>query len=361
METMRRQIYLTVSVIGLPVEVIIWVLKLTQGAGDLGTLYFNPIFFVMSAWIVIWLSRGGPAATVERVALLVVALAVIFRIVVAPLAGVSQILQNLQDTYWLIVLVSIITFLVFDFRRALLVSVLIYLLGVVTPWGLLLWRNTAYAGGNRLAQVQLLSGMVLIAMWSLAWYREHFTLEQERSRLTEALAHTDALTGLPNRRALYTRLTENLELAQHGTPSTLLLLDLDHFKLINDRHGHNVGDAVLVKSAQLLRTSLRENDVVGRWGGEEFLMILPGTAAQLGLDIAEQLCRQFAAQPVGQAGALPPVTVSIGVSEYRAGDTLQACVARADEALYRAKRQGRNRACGVSLADQAAAHQPIRA
>ena len=361
METMRRRIYLTVSLIGLPVEVINWLLKLTQGASDLGTFYFNPIFFVMSAWIVIWLSRGGPAATVERVALLVVALAVIFRIVVAPLAGVDQILQNLQDTYWLIVLVSIITFLVFDFRRALLTSVLIYLLGVVTPWGLLLWRSAALTGGNRLAQVQLLSGMVLIAMWSLAWYREHFALEQERSRLTEALAHTDALTGLPNRRALYPHLTEHLELAQHGTPSSLLLIDLDHFKLINDRHGHNVGDAVLVQTAQLLRASLRASDVAGRWGGEEFLMILPATPAQLGLAIAEELCQRFAAQPFLQGGAPLPVTVSIGVSESRPGDTLQACVARADQALYHAKHQGRNRACGVSMADQDAAQRPVLA
>ena len=345
---MRRQIYFWVSVVGMPVEVTNWVLKLMRESDDLGTLYFNPVFFVMSAWIVVWLARGGSATVVERTALLVVAVAVLFRLVVAPLTAPEAILQNLQDTYWLIVLLSIVTFLVFEYRRSVLASAALYGLGVSVPWWLLARSDLIASVGNRLLQVQLLAGMVLIAMYSLAWYREHFTLEQQRLRITEKLAHSDALTGLPNRHALYPHLAEQIAAAQQGQTACVLLIDLDHFKMINDRHGHLTGDAVLVEVAQHLQRLLPDTGMVGRWGGEEFLVVLPHTPLPAAVSLAEQLCRHLAGQRFAED---VPVTISIGVSECRPGDSAAGCLTRADWALYQAKHAGRNRVCCTDADD----------
>ena len=157
----------------------------------------------------------------------------------------------------------------------------------------------------------------------------------------EQLAVTDALTGLPNRRQLDTVLSREVaRAARYGTPLVLILLDIDHFKRINDEHGHLLGDEVLAALGHLLRHQLRQTDVVGRWGGEEFLVICPSIELSQGLHIAETLRAAVArlVQP-----AVGPLSVSLGVAGHRPGDTAVTCVARADAALYAAKRAGRNR------------------
>ncbi len=161
-----------------------------------------------------------------------------------------------------------------------------------------------------------------------------------------ALVHdslTDALTDLWNRRAFNRRLQEEwMRHARNGRPLSLLSLDLDHFKRINDEFGHPAGDAVLAQTAQLLRKSVRLSDLPARVGGEEFAVLLPETDAASAMGVAEKLRRVL----VDAAWPHAPVTASIGVSSAapdRHGDP-HVLIAQADQALYAAKQRGRNRA-----------------
>lgn len=161
----------------------------------------------------------------------------------------------------------------------------------------------------------------------------------------ERLARRDALTGLHNRRSADERLLDEVaRVRRHGHPLSALVIDIDHFKRINDQHGHEIGDAVLRQVAQRLPRALRATDFVARQGGEEFLVLLPATGAPQAHDVAEKLRRAIALDPVEPVGS---ITVSIGVATLTpeieiAGDPV-ALLRRADNALYEAKRAGRNR------------------
>lgn len=170
-------------------------------------------------------------------------------------------------------------------------------------------------------------------------------LERIETNLRLAIeADTDQLTGAGNRRRASKALAQARQMADTtGQPMSVLLCDLDHFKQVNDRHGHQVGDAVLAAFAGLLRSSVRAHDTVIRWGGEEFLVICPSCDAKGASSLAQRL---LAACPDACAPALPPEhvqTTSIGIAEYPiAARTPESLVGAADDALYRAKREGRN-------------------
>ncbi|MET0106644.1 MAG: diguanylate cyclase [Sedimenticola sp.] len=154
------------------------------------------------------------------------------------------------------------------------------------------------------------------------------------------LATIDPLTGLFNRRAFTERLQEQIRIAQrYDTPCSLIMFDLDHFKHINDTHGHDVGDQVLEKVASLVKQQLRESDYAARWGGEEFVVLCPNTSMQEAALLGERLRETIADNPIEPTGT---ITASFGVAVSSTGDTPQRLLARADEQLYRAKREGRN-------------------
>jgi len=166
-------------------------------------------------------------------------------------------------------------------------------------------------------------------------------LLQERTRVLEGLATTDGLTKLLNRRTIMDELTRQIDAARkEGQGFSILLLDVDHFKRINDTAGHGVGDRVLREVAKLLKSSLRDSDKGGRYGGEEFMVVLPGTTKADAVVIAERIRVLIAQAPI--QGLEWPVTVSIGVSRW-AGHNLHGLLATADMNLYRAKEEGRNR------------------
>jgi diguanylate cyclase (GGDEF)-like protein len=162
-------------------------------------------------------------------------------------------------------------------------------------------------------------------------------LRREGERLQE-LAERDVLIGLYNRRAGERFLGTLLAHARHD--AALLLFDIDHFKRINDEHGHPVGDRVLIEVGRRCAAQLGRDDIFARWGGEEFLVVLPRADAAAGAMVADRLRRAIHAEPIEGVG---PVSASFGVTGLRAGDTLAEVVQRADEALYRAKSGGRNR------------------
>jgi two-component system cell cycle response regulator len=160
------------------------------------------------------------------------------------------------------------------------------------------------------------------------------------------MAITDALTGLFNRRYMETHLAALVDqAASRGKPLAVLILDIDFFKSINDGHGHDAGDDVLREFAIRIRKSIRNIDLACRYGGEEFVIVMPETDMGVATMVAERLRRKIASEPFPiQDGAKQlPVTLSIGIAALGAGDNVAAMLKRADQALYRAKRDGRNR------------------
>lgn len=172
------------------------------------------------------------------------------------------------------------------------------------------------------------------------------TAKADNARL-EALAHTDPLTHVLNRRALMLRLSAELERARrYDSVVSMLLIDIDHFKNINDSHGHLVGDDVLREVARLLGAAVRSVDIVARYGGEEFVVVLPETALDGALVFAERIREQMAEHEFPEVGGrMLRLTASIGVACYpsQGVDSVDGLIALADEALYRAKAGGRNR------------------
>jgi len=165
-------------------------------------------------------------------------------------------------------------------------------------------------------------------------------LEAQKVQLEE-LATTDALTGAYNRRKLNESFLAEIERSRRsGHPLSLLILDIDHFKRVNDTHGHEAGDEVLVVLAGLLRAGIRATDSLARWGGEEFVVLSPDVALEGEAVLAERLRAAAAAHDHASVGT---VTVSLGVAQHRPGETPDQLFARADEALYRAKEGGRDR------------------
>lgn len=179
----------------------------------------------------------------------------------------------------------------------------------------------------------------------------------ERKKLETDLreqASTDALTGLPNRRYFLRRLEDELERVRRRTTreACVLMLDLDHFKRINDQYGHAAGDSLLRHFANLLRHELRATDTAGRMGGEEFAAILPGSGLQAAQGFAQRICDKLVQHPMSFGHHEVSVTVSIGIASISDDDlSADAVLSRADRALYQAKDGGRNR---VQLADKTA-------
>lgn len=174
----------------------------------------------------------------------------------------------------------------------------------------------------------------------------HDIAERKRmERELEQQATRDHLTGAHNRRAFDMALHEAI---RRGEPFALLIFDIDHFKTVNDRNGHDTGDAILKRLAACVRRSLRATDTLARWGGEEFTVLLADTSLTGAASFAERLRRRVAESRFEGLR----ITVSLGAAEFRAGDDMEGLLARADEALYRAKAAGRN---AIRLAEPAEA------
>jgi two-component system cell cycle response regulator len=161
------------------------------------------------------------------------------------------------------------------------------------------------------------------------------------------MAITDPLTGLYNRRYMESHLVTSIEQATaRGKPLTVLVIDMDYFKSINDNHGHDAGDDVLREFAVRIRKSIRGIDLACRYGGEEFVVVMPETDLAVATMVAERLRRRIATEPfpIQQGGRTIEMTISIGIAALGgAGDSAANLLKRADQALYRAKRDGRNR------------------
>ena len=173
----------------------------------------------------------------------------------------------------------------------------------------------------------------------------------EKNHALEILSMTDRLTGISNRRKIEQALqAELLRAKRYHKPYSVILIDVDMFKRVNDDFGHPAGDAVLVRFADILTALIRETDMAGRWGGEEFIIICPESDMPVAAALAERLRKEIADNDFPPAG---PLTASFGVAAYRLGDEVHSLIHRADKALYKAKKAGRNRVVTQDEADAA--------
>jgi two-component system cell cycle response regulator len=201
--------------------------------------------------------------------------------------------------------------------------------------------------GPSVARAVLAGILVLLAVLAVSFFLTRSRMRETRARL-ETMAITDEMTGVYNRRHLYKRFEEEFqEHRRQGTEMGCILVDLDRLRSINETHGHRTGDAVLKEFARVIRACTRVYDILGRYGGEEFMILLPLTGLLHAMAFAERVRktieRDFAV--TGPSGESVKLTISLGVSNLRVGDSSIDVVAkRADEALLKAKKSGRNRA-----------------
>ncbi len=210
----------------------------------------------------------------------------------------------------------------------------------------------------------VLAGSTILALSLIGkWVSDiRVRIARQSRELTEAIdtlqqmATTDMLTGTLNRRMLTELLEHEFKVWERtGTGFCVALFDVDHFKLVNDRHGHAVGDVVLRSFVNSSRPQLRQVDKLGRWGGEEFLLMLPHVSLDAALVAAERVRSSFEALRFDETPGLR-VTISAGVAEIRHGETLEHAIDRADAALYRAKQSGRNRCQAADDSNNPPAH-----
>ncbi|MDP2283555.1 MAG: diguanylate cyclase [Pseudohongiella sp.] len=184
-------------------------------------------------------------------------------------------------------------------------------------------------------------------------------LEEANKRLGK-MATTDTLTGLWNRRHFEDRVSqEMLSADRYGHPLSVLIFDIDHFKRVNDTYGHLAGDDVLVELSARARQHIRATDLACRWGGEEFMILMPNTNAEEAMGVAEKLRAAFAANPIAGIGM---ITASFGVATYQTHESLDLWISRVDRALYEAKASGRNAVQFASVEQQSylcAARSPL--
>lgn len=224
----------------------------------------------------------------------------------------------------------------------------------IREWALLfLLPLTVFAGAAVFLNIPLRNAlplffdpivMMVIGMIVMEALRRILNSEFEARQKLEEMASTDLLTGLLNRRAIWPLLDHELQRAHRtGKPFSVVLGDLDLFKRVNDIYGHDSGDLVLKETALRLGGALRRQDALCRWGGEELLVLLPDTDCGDALRVADKLRRAIADKAITAGDNRIHQTISLGVASFQNGDDVDALVKHADEALYLAKRKGRNR------------------
>ncbi|MGY2895189.1 GGDEF domain-containing protein [Deinococcus sp. UYEF24] len=242
-----------------------------------------------------------------------------------------------ESSYWFAVMYAT-AFIAFRAERAIQVCATIFaaslLICLVHLWMLKSGDLLTYRMVASVTQFLISSAVLVLAQFAVGRLRQQ--LDQVR-----AAAYLDVLTGLPNRRYAEQQLEH---MVQAGRGFSMVMLDIDHFKQVNDTYGHQAGDLVLRETGRVVGKHLHGQQFMARWGGEEFVLVLPGLHKQGGKALAETARQDLYQHVFDQVGGL---TASFGVAEWASGDDLNAVMRRADAALYGAKRQGRN---GVRVA-----------
>lgn len=215
--------------------------------------------------------------------------------------------------------------------------------------------NGVFLNGSRIGRAELQDGdKILLGRFTILKYEKQDDLEIEYQRRVHESLSLDGLTGILNRRALEQRISSEWSFAtRHGTSLSVLMLDVDHFKKVNDTYGHAAGDVVLKAVAGAVAEAIRGEDFAGRYGGEEFVVVARGIGQVGAMMLARRLRAVVEGLRIEHGGEAVPVTVSIGVATAAGsyGDTAATLLKLADERLYLAKRAGRNREVGEEQPD----------
>lgn len=245
--------------------------------------------------------------------------------------------------------VYILTFFVFKLRLAIVIAFayLLVIFLITLPHGLnTLGGSGIYEGIPSFLQFFTANIFTITALYGFALFRSHALKQEGITQELRILVMTDVLTNLANRRHMTDLLeAEFVRAERYGHGFSIILIDIDRFKRINDRYGHDAGDEVLKSLAATLQDQLRVSDIASRWGGEEFLILLPETQNDAALHVAQTLRKRVALTLSYQN---EPITISGGVASYQANDDLKSTLKRADDALYVAKQNGRNQIANQS-------------
>jgi diguanylate cyclase (GGDEF)-like protein len=254
--------------------------------------------------------------------------------------GAELLIEAYEIVCWL-PLPYLFGYVLLPTRRALLFSLALLGAACAVMWSAVSGRPEL-VGRLDLLEMVFANVACVFFIHTLSSLKERWAAAESLAAALRRLAETDHLTGLPNRREVSARIErEILRSVRYGGPLALLLFDLDAFKSVNDHFGHEAGDRALRRAAAIALGLLRSTDVCGRWGGEEFLIALPGVGLEGGRESAERMRRALETERAGEDE--PTLTASFGVTAFVPGDTLESLVRRADAALYEAKRTGRNR------------------
>lgn len=310
------------------------------------TLY--PTFALLfSTMFVLMLSGRFPQRALEGVTYLLMAVFILARLAWhyhAPGSLDERLLVLAGGHYWAVGVIIVASFLAFDRYSGLLAGTLILLAAVLIAMsGIAVELRDGGVSAqviSYLARIHLFLMALLLSTAIMTLAREQHRRTQIRAEILDRWANTDSLTGVSNRRAADRMLRNRLaEAERYNRKLSVILLDVDHFKTINDQQGHACGDAVLRGLVRRLEDCLRESDCLARWGGEEFLIIMPETEAGAAAEVAGRCQAALSALPIeGQT-----ISATFGVAGYRSGDSIEALVGRADRALYAGKKEGRNR------------------
>lgn len=337
LEQAKRRAYLAAHAVTLPTLAAVW---FARAGEDAFVRWGFPALAGFLTWSLWGLASGRvPVRRLERsffVFLSAWALAYLGH----TLYGRSQLEVARQEVSEgvlpVLAALCVLAHMFFDPRPAARLSIL-----VLSTSGLVAAPAVA-AGWGRPEAHPLLLSLLRAEAFAVALAAWLYALALAKDRLAEerVMSGTDALTGVLNRRGLFRAFDVEVERARrYSHPLALVLFDLDHFKQVNDRLGHASGDRLLRAVAEEVRRALRPTDLLGRWGGEEFVVLLPETPLSRAADVAERLRYLISGLPA-EGG---PVTASFGVAALSPTDNLGALVKRADAALYEAKRLGRNR------------------
>ena len=344
---MRRAYLVAIAIVWLFLAVV-WGLS-----GPLGPFLRVALPALLVALGLLLLGLAGrllPVRVVGPLMLLVIVATAFSRLVLWRL-GILPDIGDLGDSIVLVVYLAAsfpIAFLVFGTQRGLQVSLVIYA-GFVGLYGnvildALLGRATD-ASARVALSLAITYAVLIITIRVLASRLERLAAEHARADMLAEQATTDPLTGIANRRRLDDELARLIaQSRRYGQPLSVILIDLDLFKQVNDHYGHDIGDEVLIETVRRLAATVRDADLLGRWGGEEFLLLAPNTDHAAAKALAERCRQAIAESPMPTAGE---VTASFGVATHAADDDFRSLMRRADLALYTAKAEGRDRVIGM--------------
>lgn len=341
----RRKIHLIALFFCVLAALLIWALRSASGQLD----PFSAIFLPAAAgWytilaLLLWVNRRFLYAV--EIAIYVSAASIMiawFYYTLHASYTIFDLPTELAGMSWFL-LIYVLAFAIFPGRYGLFWAGSIYILLIAI--GALSIGSRVLAGEMRselyvLAHFYLSNGAIILLLLMFTRIKEQYLRARLLADAMALLATTDPLTGLYNRRQFLSTLNYEIEkVRRYNRPLSLIMFDLDHFKLINDSYGHTAGDQVLQEVARRVQQTLRTTDIIGRWGGEEFVVLMPETTLRQAKLAAEQLRQAIAKQPIGQFGT---ITISLGVTACACQDTANALLERADSALYQAKENGRN-------------------